>query len=104
MSEKAASEITRILQDWNDGNEAAKEELLPYVYDELKRQARVLMSRGACQPYAPTYRPRPRSIYQIKPSDGNRLEKPKPFLRHRLAIDAADPDRSRSAACDSKKR
>ena len=39
------SEITRILQDWNDGSEDAKEELLPFVYDELKRQARFLMAR-----------------------------------------------------------
>ena len=43
MSEKQVSEITRILQDWNDGNEEAKELLLPFVYDELKRQARILM-------------------------------------------------------------
>ena len=45
MSEQQNSEITQILQDWNDGNEAAKERLLPFVYDELKRQARILMSR-----------------------------------------------------------
>jgi RNA polymerase sigma factor (TIGR02999 family) len=45
MSEKQPSEITRILQDWNDGNEDAKERLLPFVYEELKRQARFLMSR-----------------------------------------------------------
>src|SRR5215204_3099923 len=45
MSEKQSSEITQILQDWNEGNEEAKERLLPFVYDELKRQARVLMSR-----------------------------------------------------------
>ena len=37
------AEITRFLQEWNDGNEDAKELLLPYVYDELKRQARSLM-------------------------------------------------------------
>lgn len=40
-----SSEITQILQDWNDGKEDAKEKLLPYVYDELKRQARYYMSR-----------------------------------------------------------
>lgn len=40
-----SSEITRILLDWNAGNEEAKERLLPFVYDELKRQARRLMSR-----------------------------------------------------------
>jgi RNA polymerase sigma-70 factor (ECF subfamily) len=45
MSEPLPLEITQILQDWNDGNEDAKERLLPFVYDELKRQARILMSR-----------------------------------------------------------
>ena len=45
MSELQPSEITQILQDWNDGNEDAKERLLPFVYGELKRQARILMSR-----------------------------------------------------------
>lgn len=45
MSEKQPAEITEILQDWNDGNEDAKEMLLPFVYDELKRQARILMSK-----------------------------------------------------------
>lgn len=44
MSELRTSEITQILQDWNDGNEAAKEQLLPFVYEELRRQARYLMS------------------------------------------------------------
>lgn len=45
MSENKSSEITQILQDWNDGNDFAKERLMPFVYDELKRQARILMSR-----------------------------------------------------------
>lgn len=44
MSEQQTSEITQILQDWNGGNENAKELLLPFVYDELRRQARYLMS------------------------------------------------------------
>jgi RNA polymerase sigma factor (TIGR02999 family) len=45
MSENQNSEITAILQDWNNGNEEAKELLAPYVYEELKKQARILMSR-----------------------------------------------------------
>lgn len=45
MNDRNPSEITQILKDWNDGNEEAKERLLPFVYDELKRQARILMSR-----------------------------------------------------------
>lgn len=44
MTEEKASEITQILHDWNDGDKNAKERLLPYVYNELKRQARYLMS------------------------------------------------------------
>lgn len=45
MSEHRDLEITRILQDWNDGDKNAKERLLPFVYEELKRQARFLMSK-----------------------------------------------------------
>jgi RNA polymerase sigma factor (TIGR02999 family) len=44
MGEPQAAEITQILQDWNGGNADAKERLLPFVYDELRRQARFLMS------------------------------------------------------------
>ncbi len=45
MNDQAASEITTILKDWNSGDIAAGEKLLPFVYDELKRQAGILMSR-----------------------------------------------------------
>ncbi|HWS55675.1 MAG TPA: sigma-70 family RNA polymerase sigma factor [Pyrinomonadaceae bacterium] len=44
MSEKSASEITKILRDWSNGDEGARERLIPFVYDELRRQARHLMS------------------------------------------------------------
>lgn len=45
MEENKGSEITQILHDWKNGDEDAKERLIPFVYDELKRQARFLMSR-----------------------------------------------------------
>jgi RNA polymerase sigma factor (TIGR02999 family) len=45
MSETSSSEITQILQEWNNGNEGAKERLIPFVYDELKRQARFMMAK-----------------------------------------------------------
>ncbi len=45
MSEEKIPEITQILQQWNDGEEEAKERLLSFVYQELKRQARFLMSK-----------------------------------------------------------
>lgn len=45
QGDKDQSEITQILNQWNQGDEAAKENLLRFVYAELKRQARYLMSR-----------------------------------------------------------
>lgn len=45
MSERQPAEITQILLEWNDGNTEAGERLLPFVYKELKRNARFLMSR-----------------------------------------------------------
>lgn len=44
MENAQTSEITQILHEWNSGDEDAKERLLPFVYDQLKRQARILMS------------------------------------------------------------
>lgn len=38
-------EITQILNDWNHGDAEAGERLLPFIYNELKRQARFLMNR-----------------------------------------------------------
>lgn len=45
MNDQNTSEITQILGDWNDGDDDAKERLMPFVYQELKRQARILMLR-----------------------------------------------------------
>ncbi|MEO6588223.1 MAG: sigma-70 family RNA polymerase sigma factor [Pyrinomonadaceae bacterium] len=45
MEKTQSSEITQILQDWNGGDEDAKERLLPFVYEQLKRQARILMAK-----------------------------------------------------------
>lgn len=45
MDKQESSEITQILNDWNNGEEDAHERLVPFVYEELKRQARRMMSR-----------------------------------------------------------
>lgn len=44
MENLEPSEITRILRDWNDGDEKAIERLLPFVYNELRHQAQYLMA------------------------------------------------------------
>ena len=41
---KMANEVTRLLQDWRDGKKDALDELLPIVYDELRRVARNLLA------------------------------------------------------------
>lgn len=45
MNDQVSSDITQILQDWNEGKADARERLLPFVYNELKRQARYYMAR-----------------------------------------------------------
>jgi RNA polymerase sigma-70 factor, ECF subfamily len=35
--------VTQLLQDWGDGNQAARDELMPLVYEELHRQAHQYM-------------------------------------------------------------
>jgi RNA polymerase sigma factor (TIGR02999 family) len=40
MEKKTSSDVTRLLLDSNEGNRAALDELLPLVYDELRRLAK----------------------------------------------------------------
>lgn len=44
MGKLEPDKITRILHDWNNGDEDAVERLLPFVYHELKYQAEYLMA------------------------------------------------------------
>ena len=37
--------ITQILQRWSDGDENAVEQLIPFVYDELRKLARNYLAR-----------------------------------------------------------
>jgi RNA polymerase sigma factor (TIGR02999 family) len=43
--EAAPHQVTRLLQEWNDGNETALEQLMPLVHDELHRLAHQHMRR-----------------------------------------------------------
>lgn len=43
MNEPGSQEITRLLLDWGKGNKAALDELMPIVYNELRRLARHFM-------------------------------------------------------------
>ena len=41
----AAPDVTQILRNWSDGNETASDELMPLVYEELRRLARDYLRR-----------------------------------------------------------
>jgi RNA polymerase sigma-70 factor (ECF subfamily) len=47
MAAKSASEITRLLQAWGDGDERALQQLMPLVYEELRHAAHRYMAREA---------------------------------------------------------
>ncbi len=47
MTGASASEVSQLLQAWNDGDESALDKLMPIVYDELHRMARYYMAREA---------------------------------------------------------
>ena len=44
MSDAGAPPITQLLRAWSGGDSAALEQLMPLVYDELRRRAQVYMS------------------------------------------------------------
>lgn len=45
MSDERQHEVTQILHDWSGGDANAPARLMPFVYDELRRQARVFLAR-----------------------------------------------------------
>src|SRR5215469_17256975 len=45
MASSSSSEVSQLLQRWNDGDETALEKLMPLVYNELHRMARYYMAR-----------------------------------------------------------
>jgi RNA polymerase sigma factor (TIGR02999 family) len=45
MVAPSSKEVTRLLVDWGNGDQAALDELIPLVYDELRRMARRYMRR-----------------------------------------------------------
>jgi RNA polymerase sigma factor (TIGR02999 family) len=44
-SEQNSHEVTGILHEWNGGNREALDKLMPFVYDELHRQATIFLRR-----------------------------------------------------------
>lgn len=45
MGDEPQHEVTQILHDWSGGDREAASRLMPFVYDELRRLARIFLSR-----------------------------------------------------------
>jgi RNA polymerase sigma factor (TIGR02999 family) len=45
MHDELQHEVTQILHEWSDGNGEAPARLMPFVYDELRRQARNYLAK-----------------------------------------------------------
>jgi RNA polymerase sigma factor (TIGR02999 family) len=45
MAVHSSAVVTQLLLDWNRGNEQARDQMVPLVYDELRRLARAFLAR-----------------------------------------------------------
>ncbi len=78
MSEKLQHEVTQILHDWNGGDGDAPARLMPFVYDELRRQARNYLAKECgshtLQPTALVHEAYMRLVDQTRISWQNRAQ------------------------------
>ena len=88
------SDVTRILTAIERGDPAAAQELLPLVYEELRRLAAQRLARGAGTD-APGHRPGPRGVPAVGRLRRPGMERPQPFPRRRGRGHAAHPGRQR---------
>ncbi len=78
MKDASSNEITQLLLNWSNGDQAAVNELLPLVYDELRRLARTYLRREranhSLQPTSLVHEAYLRMISQPKVSWENRAQ------------------------------
>ena len=60
-----ASDITRLLGEWAEGDRAALDALMPIVYGELRKIADALSAARAERPHAAAHGARPRGVAAV---------------------------------------
>ncbi len=88
-------QVTQLLVAWGGGDQAALDELMPLVHEELRRLARRCMNRERPGQYPADLGAGQRGLPTARGSEERSLAGPHTLLRHRRAIDAADPGRLR---------
>ncbi len=97
------SHVTRILSAIEDGDPDAAEQLLPLVYDELRKLAAQKMAQESPgQTLQATALVHEAYVRLVEHRAASALEQPGPFLLGSRRGDATDPRRSRSAQTASK--
>ena len=90
------ADVTQILSAIEQGDPQAAEQLLPLVYDELRKLAAAAAGPGEAGPDAPGHRPGPRGLPAAgRTRAGPALEQPRPLLRRRGRGHAPHPRRER---------
>ncbi len=79
MTVDAPKNVTQLLLAWSDGDQAALDQLVPLVYDELRRLARRYMASGVGQ----------RSLYAAGRLEECPLAEPRTLLWRLGAVDAS---------------
>ena len=85
--------VTELLARWNQGDIAARDALIPLVYDELRRVARREPRRTAQRAHFAGHCPCPRGLYAPGEPQADPLAGPNPLFRIGGAKDAANPRR-----------
>src|SRR5437868_2104757 len=82
-------EVTRLLVDWNQGNQRALEQLTPMVYTELRRLADRHLRRERPGPTL-QHGARPRGVDEAYRPAQRAVAEPRSFLWRGGAVDPAD--------------
>ena len=88
--EQSGSDVTRLLQDWRNGEPGALERLTSLVYDELHLIAARQMSREWRVSMYQTTALVSEAYLKLDGPATRRLAEPRPLLRDRRATDATD--------------
>ena len=104
MADAAAGEVTVLLRRWSTGDEGARDELFPIVYDELREIAGHHMRGERAAADSAAHCPGQRSVPAPARTAPHPVAGSHPLLRLRLAHHAASPGRAGARARAAAKR
>ena len=89
--EPSPQHVTQLLVAWSSGDQAARDELMPVVYEELRRLAHHYMKTGASRAHLANIGAGKRSIPPASGSNEHSVAEPRTLFRYCCSINATDP-------------